>query len=83
MTLTKAEYDQLYNTALCAFAERSHQEMVAEIYALRKPCTECHAQLLWLYVYALRTWDNTDGAINYITEKQMLRILSKVQNHGL
>ena len=81
MVLTTKEFDIVYNTALCSFAEKSKQEMQREIYGTL-PCGH-DADRLWLYVYALNTWDNTDGASNYLSEAQMLRIVSKVQQHGV
>lgn len=80
--LTNAEFDQLYNKALCAFAQATEDEMTADIYRLRKSCSTISADRLWLYVYALNSWDNTPGAVNYLTEDQVLSIISKVQIHG-
>jgi hypothetical protein len=81
--LTTTEFNNLFNTALSTFAELSEEEMEAEFYGFLKPSLATKADKLWLYVYALNTWDNTDGASNYLTEAQMLGLISLIQNNGL
>lgn len=82
MTLTATEYDNAYNKALCNFAEVSEQEMTGTLYGMKKAKTAFRAERLWLFIYALSTWENSDDAINYITDSQMMKILAKVQNYG-
>lgn len=83
MILTKGEFNTGYSRALCAFADAAEQELIAERYGLKKHCSSIRGELLWLFVYALNTWDHSDGAINYMTENQMHKILAKVKQHGL
>lgn len=84
MVLTNAEFDSLHDKALCSFGDVTKMEVNNAIFG-RRPCGKLRhkAELLWLCVYALESWDNTPGAFNYITESQMLKILDKVQKHGV
>jgi hypothetical protein len=81
--LTQTDYSNVFNTGVATFAELCEEEMQAEIFAIKRPKVTAKAKRMWLYVYALNTWDNTDGAFNYLTEAQMLGLISKIQNHGL
>jgi hypothetical protein len=81
MVLTDAEFDIAYNKALKTFSHACKNEMLADIYRLRGK-GPAGPNRIWLWVFALNTWDNTEGAINYLTEEQMLRIISKVQRYG-
>lgn len=40
---------------------------------------QCIALQLYLYLYAIQTWDQTPNAINYFDQFALIRIMSKVE----
>lgn len=80
MQLTTNEYNIGYNKCLQLFAEGTYKSMIAEWYTLQQlgRITFDQAKLLWLYSFALNTWDNTPGAVNYLTETQVVSIIARV-----
>lgn len=81
MRLTNIEYTDLFNGALCTFATHCGDELSTEMMGRQPSHKKLGNDRMWLWVYALNTWDNTDGADNYLTEQQMLKIVSRVQQH--
>lgn len=81
MKLTNAEFTDLFNGALCEFADHCNDELNREIIGHAPSTKRLGNDRMWLWVYALNTWDNTAGALNFLTEQQMLRIVSRVQQH--
>ena len=82
MILTNEEYEYNYNRILKTFALSASKEAQAAVYKLGNSCYENLTLQMWLYVYALNSWDNTDGAINYLTEQQMLDIIDKASRYA-
>jgi hypothetical protein len=80
--LTTTEINIVINKALKAFGTSTKNEMLNDIYGIRCSCDPHEAELLWLYAYAMNTWDNTSSD-NYLTEAQMLKIVNKVQRHAV
>lgn len=79
--LTNDEFANLFNGALCEFANHCSSELEREIRGMPMSRKTRGNERLWLWVFALNTWDNTPGAINFLTEQQMLKIVSRVQQH--
>lgn len=52
----------------------------ANLYSMRD-CGECDRLLLYLRLYAIESWDNADGAINYFEIGDMRRLLTGVQEY--
>lgn len=77
--LTTEEFEERFNRAMKSFANNNRAEMLKEFYGIR---TIGNYSRLWIYLYALNTWDNTDVTNNYLTESQMLKIISKVQQNA-
>jgi len=80
--LTNTEFDNAYNKAAKAFGKKNVAEMTAEIYGMRRESSTANAERLWLYMYALNTWDNNKGTDNYLTETQMVKLINKVQQYA-
>lgn len=78
--LSSTQFSDVYSGTLRAFGETAVKEVTMNIYRMRIS-TDIRTDMndLWMYVYALSTWDNTDIDGNYITEAQMLAIVHKVQ----
>lgn len=77
--LTAVEFNERMNRAMKSFANSNRAEMLKELYGIR---SFGNFNRLWLYLYALNTWDNTNVDNNYMTESQMLKIISKVQQNA-
>lgn len=77
--LTTSEFDSAFNKSMKAFANTSRAEMLKELYGIR---AVGNYNRLWLYLYALNTWDNSDIDNNYMTESQMVKLISKVQQNA-
>jgi len=80
--LTNTEFDNAYNKAAKAFGKKNLAEATAELYGMRKEQSTVNAERLWLYMYALNTWDNDLGEDNYLTERQMVKLINKVQQYS-
>lgn len=80
--LTNTEFDNAFDNALKAFSRVNKKEMIAELYGLRSETRPGTQNRMWLYLYALNTWDNTSIDDNLMTESQMLKLISKVQQNG-
>lgn len=80
MILTLKEYNCLLDELLELFACAEYDQMIYEIWRIKKGISKRNANLIWLYVFALNTWDHIDGAVNYMTELQMMSIFSKANN---
>lgn len=52
----------------------------ATLYSMRN-CGSCDRLLLYLRLYAIESWDNTDGATNYFSEEDMRKLLAGVQEY--
>lgn len=81
--LTNIEVDSVTANAQRSFGALSAREAIADLYRARFPVGNRQTiDGLWLWVYALNSWDNNDITNNYMTEAQMLKIVSKVQRSG-
>ena len=78
MWLTSTEYTNAYSKVLKTFAASQTTSWQESIYKVRKGYKPNQGKLLFLYAYALSTWEHNDSAENYLTEKQVLAIISKV-----
>jgi len=80
--LTNIEFNNAYNKAAKAFGRKNVAEMTAEFYGMRREQSTANAERLWLYMWALNTWDQSKGEDNYITERQMVKLVNKVQQYS-
>lgn len=77
MILTTQEHSCAVDRLLEQFASSEYDQMITRVWQIRTGVQKRTADLLWLYVFAINTWDHQDGAFNYMTEQQMMHILSK------
>lgn len=77
--LTTEEFNTVFNKAVKSFANANRAEVLKEMYGMR---AKGNYSRLWLYLYTLNSWDNTNITNNYITEAQMLKLISKVQQNA-
>jgi hypothetical protein len=77
MILTTKEYNCAVDELLKLFACSEEDQMEFEIWRVRRGIGRRMADVIWLFVFAINTWEHEDGAVNYMTEEQMMAILSK------
>ena len=78
--LTLKEYTNVYSKVLSTFSKSQRTSWEESVYKVNKGYKPEAGKLLFLYSYALSTWEYDDTAINYITELQVLSIINRV-NH--
>lgn len=80
MLLTTPEFNTGYSRALNKFATFAYGQLIDDWFAVRYKADPDRTKLnlAWLYSYALNTWDNTDGADNYLTDRQMTIIIERI-----
>lgn len=78
MNLTTAEYNVLADRLLKNFALAAKDGMLRHVWKTAgRGVTKTEQRLLWLFVFALNTWDHDDEAINFLTEEQVISIFQK------
>jgi hypothetical protein len=79
MILTATEYQTSLSELVQAFAKAQYDQMLRSVWQFshNRGISRTNGKLLWLYAYAASTWDNTPGAYNYTSERDMVRILQK------
>lgn len=79
MVLTDCEYVVNVNRLLLEFACFQYEDAIDWKWKIKKFGNDpVISKLLWLFVYALNSFDHTDGAINYITEQQAMDMFAKI-----
>lgn len=78
MQLTASEYSTWYSNALKKFAASQNASWDKQVYRVNNKYQDSKGIKLFLYTYALSTWEHSDTAFNYLTEDQVLGIISKV-----
>lgn len=79
MQLTTAEFTEAYQKVLGGFAAGQLVAWQEHTYKVRKGYSPRHGRMMFLFSYALDTWENTPGAYNYLTEDQMVSIIAKAK----
>ena len=51
---------------------------IQSLYSMRE-CGQCERILLYLRLYGIETWDNTDGAVNFFSIEEMKQLLSSIE----
>jgi hypothetical protein len=77
MQLTPAEFNQGYGLAVAAFRTSQKEGWAEWVYKVNRKYDVAKAKLLFLYCYALSTWDTDETAVNYLTQEQMAAIINK------
>lgn len=80
MILTISEYNCELDELLELFACAEYSQMINEIWRVKSGVSKKDADLIWLFVFALNSWDHDDSAVNYLTEQQMMDILSRANS---
>jgi hypothetical protein len=80
MLLTNQEFITAYNKIVKLFQVNQNQAWAESTYRVRKDYSQRAGIHLYLALYALDTWNNTDGAHNFMSEQQMLTILDKASS---
>lgn len=78
MQLTLTEYNSAYLKTLKVFALSQTVSWQEQVYKVKKNYMPDQGKLLFLYAFALNTWEHSDSAHNYLTEKQVMFIINKV-----
>lgn len=81
MVLENTEFTILKNLLDRKFAYAQWDRMLLNKWHIRsrKIVSATEARLLFLYRYAVATWENSDSATNYLTENQLTAIFRRVQ----
>lgn len=77
MQLTIAEYNTGYNKVLKTFANSQTSSWESQVYKVRNNYDPVKGKMLFLFAFALSTWEHSDSAANYLTEVQVLAIIKK------
>ena len=80
-SITIVEITNAHNLGMAALAELAVQEAMKDQYAIDLlVCEEADfKECLYLYLYALDSWDNTEGAYNVLTEAQLIKIITRIE----
>lgn len=78
MQLTSTEYSTWYTKALKLFAASQQISWEQSVYKVRKGYKPYTGKMLFLFAYALSTWEHDDSATNYLTEKEVITIINKL-----
>lgn len=79
MQLTAIQYNTLYQNLLRKFATEQTKAFNEKVYKITTGHSPAKLINLFLFCYALSTWENTADSYNYLTEKQMLSIIEKAR----
>lgn len=79
MRLTVTEYNTVYQGILKKFADEQTHRFNENLYKISTAHSPIRLKKLFLFCYALSTWDNSDTAYNYLTEVQMFNIVEKAK----
>lgn len=83
-SISQAEITKAYNAGMATLAELAVQEAMQKFYSVYgticEPANTNYKNCLYLYLYALDTWDETEGAYNFIEESDLLNILTKIED---
>jgi len=80
MLLTNEEFTRAYTKIMKLFQVTQNKAWAESTYRVRADYSQSTAIRLYLAIYALDTWTNTDGVHNYLSEQGMLSILDKASS---
>lgn len=80
MQLTATEYSTWYSKVLKEFAKTQTVAWQESVYKVRKNYSPVRAKMLFLFAYALNTWEHSDSAHNYLTEEEVQFIIAKTNS---
>ena len=75
-----AEIEHALERAKKVISSLAIENGYARLYSMHQP-EPCDRLLLYLYLYAMESWDNSANAENYMTVNQMKQILSEVEQY--
>lgn len=78
VSITSAEITQTLTRGKTLLADMAISAGYEKLYLLEKS-NPCPRTLLYLYLYALEQWVNTDGAENFMTLQQLKKLLSAIE----
>lgn len=85
LSISEQEIESTYNKGLKTLSNLILENEYLKLYAISKsncddvPGNENKAKCLYLYLYALSTWCNDQDNCNFLTEKQLIALLGKVE----
>lgn len=80
MILTTSEFNNKRDQVLKTFSNLWYTDMISSKWRLSREKPKTNTKLLWLFVWALDTYEHSATAENYITEEQVLLIFKKVNS---
>lgn len=82
MKLTEQEYNVAYSRILETFANAQLTQYQERTWRTVSTGSKS-VRMLWLFAWALNTWENDDSKTNYLTEKQVLAIIAKINTRDM
>jgi hypothetical protein len=77
MQLTTADINKRYSDGLDWLTNITFNQFTRDMYGIQYKGSSCPRKLLML-LWALESWDNRAGAVNVLTEAQMMAIMSQI-----
>lgn len=77
-TVSLDEINQVLNKGQQLLADMAIVAGYAELYRMNDE-TVCTRLQLYLYLYAIQNWDVTPNALNWFSQDQLVRMMSKVE----
>lgn len=80
MILTTAEFNSKRDQVLELFSRLWYNDMLANKWRSTRTEKKKDAKLIWLFTWALDTYEHLSTAENYLIEDQVLHIFKKVNS---
>lgn len=77
MQLTEKEFNTQRDKLFKKFASYQAAEMNNKVWKVGRS-QHATARLLWLFVFAVNTWEHQDDTVNHLNETQLQLIFAKV-----
>jgi len=78
VTITCEEIDKVLKKGQQLMGDMGIEAGYRKLYSA--PDTQaCNRTLLYLYCYAIETWQNCEDGTNYMCEEQLIKLLSEVE----
>jgi len=76
--IDSAEITKVLDKGQAVLGKLALEAGYSSLYSMRD-CKQCERMLLYLKLYAIESWDNTDNALNFFTVDQMKELLNSVE----
>lgn len=80
MILTTTEFNINRDKVLKTFARLWNNDKIASVWKSARKDKKADAKLMWLFVWALDTYEHSNDVDNYITEAQLHTIFKKTNS---